>query len=185
MLEYRGYEMKMLKTMLLTAFMIVFFIHVAGAEKVILVDLLVNQDDTVTEKTVEVTDGRYSQYYGKAGDYALEFLDKDGKILSSQNINMAFGYTGPVALDAPIPDDRLFDTYFLSYKHPCKQEIKTVELRHFDWVIFSRDIDCADCMGIKRETSFSPDNTVIIALAAFLAFAAIVYYRKRNRKLQV
>lgn len=206
--------MKILKLVLFALFVSVFFSQAASAQKIIDVELMVFQNDTVIEETINITEGRYSQIW-KTGDYTLEFLDWNKKVVGQQSIEIMFGYSGPVILSEPNPDDRLFDSYFLSYRHPYSPEIKTVELLHFDKIIFSKNIDIAEytlpnpaavcnrnnvCESEKGENiincpedcslSNNANNSWIIFLFTLIvisATAAILLYfrRKKESKLNV
>ncbi|MFZ3077607.1 MAG: hypothetical protein WA139_04080 [Candidatus Aenigmatarchaeota archaeon] len=203
--------MKIIKFALFALFVSVFFSQAANAQKIIDVELTVFQNDTVAEKTINVTEGRYSQVW-RTGDYTLEFLDGNKKIIGQQSIDISFGYSGPVALNQSKPDDKLFDSYFLSYRHPYNPEIKTVELLHFDNIIFSKNIDIAEyalpvtaaacnknnvCEPEKGENNISctsdcrfsgnADNSWIAVLSALIAVsaaAAIALYRRRKKEFE-
>lgn len=203
--------MRYAKILSLVIFILMFFSQPAFAGKIIDVELIVFQNDTVIEKNVNITEGRYSQVW-KSGEYELEFLDKEGKLTGQQSIDIVFGYSGPVFLNEPKPDDNLFDSYFLSYRHPYSPEIKTIMLLHFDKIIFSKNIDIAEytlpnsaavcnrnniCEPEKGENiincpedcSFS-DNAnnswllTLFAMIAVSATAAIFMYFRRKKEIR-
>lgn len=202
--------MKIINIVLLALFVLVLFSQAASAQKIIDVGLTVFQNDTVTEKMINITEGRYSQVW-RTGDYTLEFLDGNNKIVGQQSIDIAFGYSGPVALNQSNPDDKLFDSYFLGYRHPYSPEIKTVELLHFGNIIFSKNIDIAEyalpnftitcnknniCETEKGENKIncasdcSSDNAknswflALFVMIAVSATAAILLYRWRKKEFK-
>ena len=174
--------MRILKIALFALFVSAFFAQAASAQKIIDVELAVFQNDTVMEKMINITEGRYSEIW-RTGDYTLEFLDKDKKTVGRQSIDIFFGYSGPVVLDKPKPDDKLFDSYFLSYRHPYNPEIKSFRLLHFDKIIFSKNLECLDCpkdIAKPEDKNYVlfPSAAVIAVLAALLI--TIFYFRGKK-----
>ncbi len=66
--------MRYAKILSMVIFILMFFSQPAFAGKIIDVELIVFRNDTVIEKNVNITEGRYSQVW-KNGEYELGFLD--------------------------------------------------------------------------------------------------------------
>jgi len=120
----------------------------ARADKVIDVNLIVYENDTVEERHVIITEGRATGYYREGGDYELRALDSDKNSIWSQRLNILFGYHGPVVLGMEIPPDEEFNSYLLSFRIPYREEMSHLELLHGTETIFSKEIAGCNSNGV-------------------------------------
>jgi hypothetical protein len=125
---------------------LILIISQASAEKVIYVNLMVQQNDSVVEDYVIITDGRATHYQQLDGDYAIEVRGLDRNVIWRQGVVVTF------------EDERgYYSTSYFSYKIPYQETMKTFVMLHGKKEIYLKDIaECNQnrvCDGV--ETHFS------------------------------
>ncbi len=166
--------MKCFGIMIITILMLLIFVQEVSAAKIINIELLIFKNDTVGGSTINVTEGRYSQYSEGRGEYVLDFVDANGESIDQQRFDVSFHY-----------GEKSFDAYLLSYKEPYNSDIKSIILYHFNKVIFSKDVACVDCPVQNDNTNQTLEQLWILALSIagiLITSFAVLFYRKRKKE---
>jgi hypothetical protein len=147
-----------MKASLLSVFSLIFLLsQIVAAEKVLYVNLIVHDTDSVDEKYVIVTEGRQTRYYQKPGHYTLKVLDTTRNTVWNQSFDVSFSHGDLVLGGQTKSSDDPYENRSLSYKIPYEKGMETLILLHGNKTIFSKTITYCNQNGIcdGTETHYS------------------------------
>ena len=136
-------------TLLFLTGLVLLLVLETSAEKVIYVNLIVHQNNSITEDDVIITDGRATQYHKTPGDYKIEVRNTGGTVLWSQDVEIAF-----------IDESGYCSSSYFSYKIPYQDTMKTLVMLHNKKEIYTKDVTgCNHNLKCDNaETYFSCSN---------------------------
>lgn len=118
--------------------MILFSIVLAQeTEEVIDIDLIINQDNSIVENWIILTEGLRTEYHQTGGDYSLRVEDVNHNTVWNQTLEIYFDYSGPMFVGDDYSSLRPTN-YYLTFRIPYNPNMYKLLLYHEDTIIFSK-----------------------------------------------